>query len=337
MPTAPTIRRSSASGTPWIAGLLAALFLASTAGAAAQEAHEHDGGDTHEPGGHGHAGLHFTHPMIAESVSPDRKLRFDHRYFEFPDGATENSGVLEAEFAFHRSFSVEFGLPYTYTEAELGNLEAKLKFANFAFENAGVLLGYGVGFVIPTNGSTETPDARSLEGRAPPRPTVAARVPGELSSGDPSRPTTSPPGPRLSAGGAGVEGSLGTEEWELEPFLSFGYKQGSWELVGWTIFGIPFHQEEQAEVAAELSWNVSALLHASSRIQALLELGGSGGISGELVGEDVIFASPGLRMKPLPGEPLWVGTTVGFPLATGVDEDPFDLRWKTSLFWHFPM
>ncbi|MDX1579693.1 MAG: hypothetical protein R3266_14500, partial [Gemmatimonadota bacterium] len=127
-----------------------ALVLAPTDGAAAQETHTHEDGTVHI-----HDGLHFTHPMIAESVTPDRKLRLDYQYFEFPDGDTESSSVLEGEWAFRRSFSIEAGIPYSYTASEFGNLEVLFKFANYAFEDAGLLLGYGLELGVPTNGEPD--------------------------------------------------------------------------------------------------------------------------------------------------------------------------------------
>ncbi len=118
----------------------------------------------------------------------------------------------------------------------------------------------------------------------------------------------------------------------FSPFLNIGFKRGRLELVGWTIFEIPFNHAEQEEVATELAYNVSALLHASNRVQALLELDGSSGISGEAAREDVLNLSPGLRVRLLADRPLVLGTAVGFPLSA---EEPFDLRVKASVFWHF--
>lgn len=334
----PTIDRRTAGrprrSSPVLLAALALAALAAVPGAAAgQEDHEHPGGEeghvhaAAQGGDHEHAGLHFTHPMIAESVTPDTKVRLDHRFFDFPDGDVENSGVLEAEMAFHRTVSLEVGVPYSYTAGELGNVRALLKMANYALEGSGVLLGYGLGISFPTNGDPEAgpptlqPDVRR---GAEPRPAARASV------------APSPPGPRFHGAAGGVESTLGTREWEVEPYLNVGYRGGAWEVTAWTRFAIPFRQEEQHDVGTELRWNLAALLHASSRLQALLELGGSGGISGHAVGDDVVFASPGLRFRPFDGRPLWIGTAVGIPVASGVEEDPFDLRWKTSLFWHFP-
>lgn len=306
--------------------LLVALALAvSPRTAAGQEGHEHADGEAHDHAAHDHAGLHFTHPMIAESVTPDTKVRLDHQYFDFADGNTENSGVLEAEYAFHRGISLEFGLPYSYSSGEFGNLKALLKFANYGFEDSGVLLGYGLGVSVPTNGNpgpapAEVPD-HGGEGLLALRPSTAP----------------SPPQPRFHGAAQGVEATLGTQEWELEPYLNVGFRGGPWELTGWTRFAVPFRHAEQHDVGTEFRWNFSTLFHASSRLQALLELDGSSGVSGHPVGEDVAFASPGLRVKPFPDQPLWIGSAVGLPMIDGVSDEPFDVRWKTSMFWHFPM
>lgn len=117
--------------------------------ARAQEDHDHDS----NPAQHTHDGLHFSHPLIAESITPDTKLRIDYQFMDVSDGDQLHVGNFEAEYAFLRSFSIEAGIPYSYTDGEFGNLEVALKFANFALEDAGILLGYGVEFGFPTAGS----------------------------------------------------------------------------------------------------------------------------------------------------------------------------------------
>ncbi|HSM36215.1 MAG TPA: hypothetical protein VK837_07460 [Longimicrobiales bacterium] len=292
--------------------IVALVALGATGPASAQD-HDHDDGD------HGHhGGLHFTHPLIAESVSPDTKVRLDHDYFEFPDGDTEHAGTLEAEYAFTRGFSIELGLPYSYTASALGNLEAVLKFANYAHEDAGLLLGYGIEFGFPTNGNPEEAHEEELT-RAP--RSVAGH---QLSPGRPSF--------AFTGGGSGVGGTLGTTEYEIAPFLNVGFMRNGLELVGWAFFEIPFNQEEPEEVATELAYNVSTLYPTGGRVQALLELDGSSGISGEAVDEDVVQVSPGLRFRPLPDRPLVVGTAASFPIS---GDQEIDLRWRASVFWHF--
>jgi hypothetical protein len=103
-----------------------------------------------------HAGLHFSHPLFTESVSPDTKTRVNvGREWEGEGAASEFE--LEVEYAFHRSFSIEIGAPFAAVSAEheptrtaLGNLEVLFKFANYAFEDHGLLLGSGVEVSIPT-------------------------------------------------------------------------------------------------------------------------------------------------------------------------------------------
>ncbi len=92
-------------------------------------------------------------------------------------------------------------VPYGWLDPEtgsstgnLGNLEVALKFANFAFEDVGLLLGYGLELGLPTGSDTK-----------------------------------------------GIGSGL---LWELAPFLNVGLKQGRFEAVAWTIFGIPVNQRD---------------------------------------------------------------------------------------------
>lgn len=316
----------TALGRPLVATWLLLLLPGSLAGQ--EHEHSHLGEDDHHPG------LHFAHPLVTESVSPDTKARLDYRFFDFPVEGEENSISVAGEYAVTRHVSLEAFLPYTFTETAFGNAHFTLKFANFAFEDAGVLLGYGVTLAAPTNGSPGEGAAATGHhaSRSPAvRPeTEEPHADGPATGDDDAR--RSPLRPSFSGGGAGVEGTLGTDEWEVEPFLNAGLKRGPWEVVGWLRFGIPFNQAEQAEVKSELGYNLSALYRVSSRLQALLELDGSGGISGEAVGEDVVNLSPGVRFRPVEGRPIILGASAGFPVT---EEEPFDARLKTSLFWHF--
>lgn len=106
---------------------------------------------------HHHDGLHFAHPLFTESVSPDTKFRFDYNYQNITGDVKRSGLILGGEYAFDRSFSIEVGLPYEFlntgmeaTASRIGNMEVSFKFANFAYEDAGLLLGYGLEVGLPT-------------------------------------------------------------------------------------------------------------------------------------------------------------------------------------------
>lgn len=129
--------------------------------AGAQEAPgEHRHADNHSHGG----ALHFSHPMIAESPTPDTKLRFDDFYRRGGDGQTidEHTVRLEAEYALDKAFSIEIDVPFTTRGLEAGSrqtglssLDIGFKFANFAFADHGLLLGYGIDVGLPTGSDTK--------------------------------------------------------------------------------------------------------------------------------------------------------------------------------------
>ncbi|RMH20562.1 MAG: transporter, partial [Gemmatimonadetes bacterium] len=105
--------------------------------------------------GHHHH-IHFSHPIFTESVSPDDKVRLDWAG-TFAEDEDEHEIEFEGEYTFADWFSIEVAAPYAFvsetgeeTENAFGNLEVALKFANYAFEDRGVLLGYGVEFGLPT-------------------------------------------------------------------------------------------------------------------------------------------------------------------------------------------
>ena len=115
--------------------------------------------DIHEDGSGHYHGLHFSHPLFTESITPDTKIRLN------VEGESEDEGnayelEAEGEYAFNRSFSIEIGVPYVTLDPDdaastsaLGNIEVALKFANFVFEDAGILLGYGFAVGLPTGSS----------------------------------------------------------------------------------------------------------------------------------------------------------------------------------------
>ena len=126
-------------------GAMIALLLSIPGLARAQEAGEHD--------------LHFTHPIFTESVSPDSKLRVDFAR-EWEDAGKANEIELEGEIGIYHDMSIEVGVPFAFlnpdvgsSESGFGNLEVAFKFANLAFIERNLLLGYGLAFGLPTGDS----------------------------------------------------------------------------------------------------------------------------------------------------------------------------------------
>ncbi len=142
---------------------------ASLPGAAADPVdlqHAADVGAAHEDGA-----LHFSHPLIAESPSPDTKLRIDYDYRRETgeEKAYRHTLRLEGEYAFRPWLSVEIDVPYTFRDPDDGpsrrnfdTVEVALKLASFVLEERGLLLGGGLELGLPTGddskgiGSDET-------------------------------------------------------------------------------------------------------------------------------------------------------------------------------------
>lgn len=311
-----TDTRTGAARVHALAAALAAVALVAAQPATAQEhRHQHE----HAEGDHAHDGLHFAHPLATESVSPDTKIRinFDHR--NLPADELENATSLSAEWSPHRSLSVEASVPYSLTAEATGFTHVALKFANYAFEDAGISLGYGLGLSAPTSGAATHEEGHTHEdgGHAHGAASPSLR--------------DSPPPPRMNGGG-GVHGSLGKDLWTFEPFLNAGWKTGRWELVGFGTFEIPTNQADQAEVGTELSYNASALFRAAAEAQATLELHGHTGLSGHEADRTVVNLTPGVKLRPSGDSPFFLGLAGSFPLSGDVS---YDARALVSLFYHF--
>lgn len=102
---------------------------------------------------HGHGALHFEHPLVAESVSPDTKLRGSYVRSR-PGGMVELE--LEGEYAFTHSFSIEVASPYDQTERRFGATHVSFKGASYALAEHGVLLGFGTTLMFPTGPAEES-------------------------------------------------------------------------------------------------------------------------------------------------------------------------------------
>ena len=129
--------------------LFVSFLLASAAGA-----------DEHRPHD---SGLHFSHPLVSESPSPDSKIRADYALMKETneEDALIHRVDLIGEYAPARWVSVEIALPYTIADRDeeanrhnLDNMEVALKLASFAFEDEGLLLGGGLEVGLPTGNSS---------------------------------------------------------------------------------------------------------------------------------------------------------------------------------------
>lgn len=130
--------------------LTTACFALFTLSAHAQD--HHHGDDPHD---HHHETLHFSHPLVAESPSPDTKVRFDVHTTAGEGDLT--SLRVEAEYAFAPWISLELDAPYTFLSPEdgpardhLDNVGIGLKLASFALAEQGLLLGGGLEVTLPT-------------------------------------------------------------------------------------------------------------------------------------------------------------------------------------------
>ncbi len=110
----------------------------------------------HDTGHHGEATLHFSHPIVVESPSPDTKLRLDYA-FEGGDLEDSHFGRLEGEYAFAPWISIEVDLPWRSVRApggprraHLDSAEIALKLVGYADPESGLLLGGGIEFGLPT-------------------------------------------------------------------------------------------------------------------------------------------------------------------------------------------
>ena len=127
--------------------LMATLALPATV--AAQHQHDDD---------HDHGPLHFTHPMVTESPSPDTKARIDFLTYQFgPSGSQVKGSFIrtELEYAFTHSVSLALTLPYErrtdpLSSSGFGSAELSLKAVTFAQSERGLLFGGGLSASLPT-------------------------------------------------------------------------------------------------------------------------------------------------------------------------------------------
>ena len=274
------------------------IFAAVFASAGALQSFAHEGQEHTD-------GLHFSHPLITETPSPDTKIRLDY-FFLNVDGEVDDEGLgeegegpsrykestvnLELEYAFTRNISIEADIPYTFINPDEGNnvnhfntVDIGVKLATFVLEDYGILLGGGLEFGLPT--------------------------------GDDDK-------------------GIGSDNiWEIEPFLSFGWKYKILEVVSFLHLGIPVNQKGDQDEGNELGYNLSMLVHATDWLEMLLEFDGETVLNGEEEGESVLNIDPGVKFKPFKSQDIQVGFGAGFPVT---DDEEFEYRLLASVFYHFP-
>ena len=110
-----------------------------------------------------HEGLHFSHPLLNESPSPDTKLRLDYlgsRIGSGSDRVTEHGARLEGEYEFADGVSLAVTVPWVRRQAPFGSVqgtgstELSLKATSVRWGERGVVVGGGVSVGLPT-GSDE--------------------------------------------------------------------------------------------------------------------------------------------------------------------------------------
>lgn len=259
-----------AATAPELAGSATLLAHARAELAMAMMAHPADGGADHGL-------LHFSHPLIAESPTPDTKVRFDYFFAREPGGQESPGGDrhtmrFEAEYAFVPWLSVEIDVPYTFFDLNDGRnfshvdeLSLALKYANFTFADRGLVLGGGIEAGLPT--------------------------------GDEEK-------------GIGSDHIL-----NIEPFLDLGFKKDALEFVGFLSFGVPLNENGTNESDLELGWHASALYHWTDRIEAILEFNGNHVFGGEEDGQNAVYVTPGFKFQPFDSPNLQVGLGVSLPVT----------------------
>jgi len=207
--------------------LTVALALVAAGGARAQGAPPHARGDDQDD-----EHLHFSHPLVAESPSPDTKLRLDYVWTRTgppADRTTERGERGEGEYAFTPGLSLAVTLPYTSRRTTglpdargIGNTEVSLKAASLKWGERGVLVGGGLSVGLPTGS-----DAR----------------------------------------GIGTSHAV-----ELEPFADVGLERGGLQIVGIGHYGTTVRNPAGVDAEHQLAFNGSALYRVSPIAETLLEV-----------------------------------------------------------------
>lgn len=229
-----------------------------------------DDHDEHE----GH--LHFSHPLVTESPSPDTKLRLDYLWTRTgsssADRATEHGVRVEGEYAFSHALSLAVTVPYAWLSAagvpdasHLGNTEVSLKAASLRWGDRGLLVGGGLSAGLPTGS-----DARGI-------------------------------GTSRAA--------------ELEPFVDVGVKRGGLELVGFGHYGTTVRNRDGVDAEREIAFDGSALYAVTHDVEALVEVGAARTTAGPEGRTTATSLAPGLKLYPFANRCLMFGISAPLGLS----------------------
>lgn len=221
--------------------------------------------------------LHFSHPLVTESPTPDTKVRLDYIWQRVPghhegDGKADLATArLTGEYAFDRNIGVEISVPYTWRDPEhandgdtrhLDNVGFALKYADDSFAGNGVIWGGGIELDLP--------------------------------AGDDKK-------------------EIGSDhETEVAPFLDIGWRRGDAQLIGFLEFGFP-HNSDHADF--EIGWDVAALWSATGNLDLMIEAGGEKIYGGEEGGSHAVNVTPGIAYTLHGYEHIRIGAGVSFPVT----------------------
>ena len=234
------------------------------------------GSQAHEPY-HQDAPLHFSHPLVTESPSPDTKLRLNYTVADQPAEGPEphttfHTGTLVGEYAFNKSVGIEGSIPYSIADRDgqpsvdhLNDVELGIKYANYALADHGFLIGGGLEVSLPTGSNSK-----------------------QIGSG---------------------------HTVEISPYLIAGYKVAAIELIGAVNFSIPANEHTANKTNWILEWHYSALYHANNSLEFLIEFDGESVYGGDEDGFKTVNITPGIKFRPLADHRLQVGAGVTLPLT----------------------
>ena len=284
------------------AALAAPLGLLASALIAADDPHLH-----HHHGGTDAGALHFTHPLVADSPTPDDKIHLGYR-FDAGEDLDVHMLHLHAEYVIAPALSLSVGLPYSQEddgherESGVGNLHLGIKTANMAFADHGIVLTAGFAVVAPT-GDDDI---------------------GGHHGGD--HWTIAP----LLGGG------WRDEDWELVLLASFAIPvdRGDGDDDHDTDMGMgmmAMDHEETHEPADSLGFNAALQRHLPGGWSAVVELAGDSVLAGDDAGDTAVEAILGAQVHP----PTWPGIGLGAGVAIPLEDSQREVGVVATAMWHY--